>query len=462
MDSSTDTQRCREARAWRSASARALRRCLLHRHFALLWTGQTISSFGSHITSLALPLAALLLLRATPAQIGLLTALSTFPGLLLGLFIGVWIDRLPQRPLLIAADLGRALLLALLPLLAVLGWLHLGWLYLVTALVGLLNVAFEVASLTFLPTLLSPQELSTGNSRLGTSESLAEIAGPPLAGLLLQLLAAPIAILLDALSFLCSALCLGLLRVPERSHEDQDVVEKSRLWRELYEGLWQLLHNPLLRALGGYICTQAFFGGAFAALYLIYAMQLFGANPLAYSVLVACGGVGALIGSLCATRCARRLGTGRTLIASALCFGLLTFCTPLASGPAPFIFALLAFSQLCGDCGFAIYSISEISLRQQIVPERLLGRINAGMHILSTGFMPLGALLAGLLSEAIGVRLTLLLGSSGIFLACAWLLFSPLRQKQAGDRQKYWKKHKLPGENGNSVKIEACSDGRKG
>lgn len=460
MNLPTDTQRRREAWSGRVKVARALRRCLLHRHFALLWTGQTISSFGSHITSLALPLAALLLLRATPAQIGLLTALSAFPGLLLGLFIGVWIDRLPRRPLLIAADLGRALLLALIPLLAALGWLHLAWLYLVTVLVGLLNVAFEVASLAFLPTLLSSQELSTGNSRLGTSESLAEIAGPPLAGLLLQLLAAPMAILLDALSFLCSARCLGLLRVPERSRGE--MAEKSRLWSELYEGLWELLHNPLLRALGGYICTQTFFGGAFAALYLIYAMQLFGANPLAYSVLVACGGVGALIGSLCAARCARRLGIGRTLIASALCFGLLTFCTPLASGPAPLVFALLALSQLCGDCGFAIYSISEISLRQQIVPERLLGRINAGMHILSTGLMPPGALLAGLLSEAIGVRLTLLLGSSGIFLACAWLLFSPLRRKQAGATQKYWKRRNLPEKNSNSVKIGICSDGRKG
>lgn len=460
MDSLTDPQKRRAAWLWRSTLARALRRSLLHRHFALLWTGQTISSFGSHITSLALPLAALLLLQATPAQIGLLTALGALPGLLLGLFLGVWIDRLPRRPLLIAADLGRALLLALIPLLAALGWLHLGWLYLVTVLVGLLGVAFEIASLAFLPSLLSSDELSIGNSRLGTSESLAEIAGPPLAGLLIQLLTAPLAILLDALSFLCSAFCLGLLRVPE--HLRAEMAEKSRLWRELGEGLWQFWHNPILRALGGYICTHTFFSGAFAALYLIYAMQLFGTNPLAYSVLVACGGAGALIGSLCANRCARRLGTGRTLIVAALCFGLLSFCTPLASGPAPLIFALMALSQLCGDCGFAIYSISEISLRQQMVPERLLGRVNAGMHILSTGLMPPGALLAGLLSEAIGVRLTLLLGSSGMFLACVWLLFSPLSRKREGSRQKYWQEPDLTEKNGNSVKIETCSDGRKG
>lgn len=429
MDSLTDKQTRREAGdVRRPASARGLQRFLLSRYFALLWTGQTVSSFGSHITSLGLPIAALLLLHATPAQMGLLTALGALPGLLLGLFIGVWIDRLPRRPVLIAADLGRALLLALLPLLAVFGWLHLVWLYVITVLVGLFSVAFEVASLAFLPTLLTPAELSIGNSRLGTSDSLAEIAGPPLAGLLIQWLTAPLAILLDALSFLCSAFCVGQIRVSEPGHPAD--AENTQLWHEMREGLREFLRSPVLRALGGYIGTHMFFGGAFAALYLLYAMQLFGSNPFAYSFLVACGGVGALLGSFGASWCARRSDPGRTLIVAALCFGLLSFCTPLAAGPRPFVFVLMALSQLLGDAGFAVYAINEISLRQKIVPAHLLGRVNAGMHILSTGMMPLGALLAGLVSELIGVRLTLLVGASGIFLASSWLLFSPLRHKR--------------------------------
>lgn len=399
------------------------RRFFIHRHFALLWTGSTVSSFGSYITSIGLPLAALLLLHATPAQMGLLVALGALPGLFAGLFIGVWVDRLPRRPLMLAADLARALLLALIPLSAAFGLLNLAEFYGVTVLAGLLTVCFEVASLSFVPTLLQPDELVTGNSRLGTSASLAEIAGPPMAGLLISLLTAPLAILLDALSFLFSALCVSLIRVPERPHAR---VERPHFWREMREGLHVLWRNPILRALAAYICTQNFFGGAFAALYLLYTVQLFGQSPFAYSILVAFGGLGALAGSFCAGLCARRFGYGRTLVGSALFFGALSFCTPLAAGPLPVIFTFMAFPQLVGDSGFAIYSINEISLRQTLVPEHLLGRVNACMHILSNSIMPLGALLAGLLSEVIGVRLTLLIGSSGIFLAAAWLVFSPL------------------------------------
>ena len=448
----------------RSTLRQGLRHFFLDRHFALLWSAQTISSFGSHITGIGLPIAALLLLRATSAQMGLLTALAALPGLVAGLLIGIWVDRLPRRLVLIAMDLGRALLLALIPLLAAFGWLHLAWLYLITALAGLCTAAFEVASLAFLPTLLPPAKLPTGNSRLSTSESLAEIAGPPLAGLLIQLLTAPLAILLDALSFLCSALCIGLMRAPERARPAH--VEHTHLWREMREGLEVFWNNPILRALGAYACTRTFFGGAFAALYLIYVVQLFGASSLAYGILVACGGVGALIGSLGANWWTRRATPGRTLIVSALLFALLSFCTPLASGPMPFAFALMAFSQLFGDAGFAIYSIYEISLRQTIVPKRLLGRVNACMHMLSEGAMPLGALLAGLLSEFIGIRLTLLVGSGGMLLACAWLLFSPLHR--TGDRmekkpRKSTGKNTLsPGKSDEHVKIETCSDGRKG
>lgn len=399
------------------------RRFLLHRHFALLWTGTTVSRFGSYITSIGLPIAALLFLHATPAQMGLLAALGALPGLFVGLFIGVWVDRLPRRPLLLAADVARALLLALVPLSAALGMLSLMELYIVAVLAGLLTVSFEVASLSFVPTLLQSDELLTGNSRLGTSDSLAEIAGPPMAGLLISLMTAPLAILLDALSFLFSALCVSQIRVSESRPAS---AERPHLWHEIREGLGVLWHNRLLRALAAYICTHNFFGGAFAALYLLYFVQLFGQRPFAYGILVAFGGLGALVGSFFAGQCARRFGSGRILVGSALLFGTLSFCTPLASGPLPLVFALMAFPQLVGDSGFAVYSINEISLRQTLVPEHLLGRVNACMHILSNSITPIGALLAGLLSEVIGVRLTLLVGCGGIFLSAGWLIFSPL------------------------------------
>lgn len=419
-----------EARGKRSAAIRRLaRRFLLHRHFALLWLGSTISTFGSYITSIGLPVVALLFLHATSAQVGLLEAVGALPGLLAGLFIGVWVDRLPRRPIMLLANLGQAALLVIIPLLAVAGLLHLAWLYLVVLLTGLLAVCFEVASLSFLPALLTPDELTTGNSRLGTSESLAEVAGPPMAGLLISLLTAPVAILLDVLSFLFSAGCISLIRVSERAHVLPG--ERAHIWREMREGLSVLWGNPILRALAGYICTHTFFGGAYAALYLVYTFQLFGANPFAYSVLVALGGIGALVGSFGASYCARRFGVGRTLVGSSLFFGWLSFCTPLALGPWPLVFALMATAQLVGDSGFAVYSINEISLRQELVPGHLLGRVNACMHILSRGIMPLGALLAALLSTVLDVRMILLLGSSGIFLASAWLVFSPLWRYRA-------------------------------
>lgn len=401
---------------------------LLTRHFALLWTGATVSTFGSYITGIGLPIVAWQMLHATPAQMGLLAALGALPGLLMGLFIGIWVDRLPRRPIMLLADLGRAALLTLIPLLALLGLLHLVWLYVVTVLVGLLTVSFEIARLSFVPTLLPPDELAAGNSRLGTSESLAEIAGPPMAVLLISLLTAPLAIVLDMLSFLFSALCIGLMRVPEPLRTTS--TEGVHVWREMREGLSVLWRHPLLRATAAYICTHNFFGGAYAALYLVYALKLFGTNPLAFSVLVALGGVGALGGSFCASYCARRFGSGRALVISALFFGGLSFCTPLAGGSFLLIFALMALAQLVGDSGFAVYSINEISLRQTLVPRHLLGRVNACMHILANSTMPLGALLAGLLSEVIGIRWTLLIGSSGIFLAAGWLVFSPLWRYQ--------------------------------
>lgn len=403
---------------------RQFQRFFLNRRFALLWGGQTVSTFCSYITEMGLPIAAWFLLHATPAQMGLLTALAALPGLLLGLLIGVWVDRLPRRPLMIVADVGRALLLVSIPLAAVSGLLHLLLFYVVTILLGLFTTCFEIASLSFLPVLLAPEELVSGNERLSTSDSLAEIAGPPLAGVLIRLLTVPVAILLDALSFLFSALCISLIRVTETPREAS--VQRLRLWREIREGAGVLLGNPFLRPLAAFVGTRNFFGGAFAVLYLIYILQSFAANTLIYGILVACGGIGALIGSFCAAWWARRFGTGRTLIGAALVHGLLSLCTPLAGGPIFAVFVLLALSQLLGDIGFAVYSINEISLRQRLVPDRILGRVNASMQILSVGIMPLGALLAGLLSELIGVRLTLLIGSSGMCLASAWLLFSPL------------------------------------
>src|SRR5205085_1546506 len=236
----------------------AKRRLLINRNFGLLWIGQTISAFGSRITREGLPLTANLVLGATPTEMGLLAAAGTLPVLLIGLLAGVWVDRLPRRPILIIADISRAVLLGTVPLAAVLGVLRIEQLYLVAVLVGILTVFFEVANQSFLPTLVQREHIVEGNSKLSASDSLAEIGGPALTGVLVQLITAPIAILFDALSFLASALCAGFIRVREPAPVPTE--ERQSLWREIREGLRLVLGNPLLRATTAALSTRAFFG----------------------------------------------------------------------------------------------------------------------------------------------------------------------------------------------------------
>jgi MFS family permease len=410
---------------------------IINRNFGLLWSGQTISEFGSRITREGLPLAANLVLQATPVQMGLLAAIGTLPVLLVSLFAGVWVDRLRRRPLLIVADLGRAVLLLSIPLAAMLGLLRIEQLYLVAALVGILTVIFEVANQSFLPGLVAREQIVEANSKLSASSSLAEIGGPTLAGVLVQAITAPLAILFDALSFLVSALCAGFIRVPEA--RPSPAQERQNLWREIQAGLRLLLGNPVLRAITLSTSTDNFFGGAFAALYGLFLIRELAVTPALYGVLVTFGGIGAFVGAFAAGRLVRRVGLGKTLIGAMLLSGAASLLTPLAGGPHLVIIAMLMASQLVGDFGREIYLINAVSLRQSIIPNHLLGRVNASAQFLTEGIWPLGAILAGLLSEAIGMRYTLLLGAGlGFLLSSAWLLFSPLRRLHQPSPLEIW------------------------
>ena len=398
----------------------------INRNFGLLWGGQTISEFGSRITREGIPLAANLVLRATPVQMGLLAATGALPVLLVSLFAGVWVDRLRRRPLLIVADLARAVLLLSIPLAAVLGLLRIEQLYLVAALVGVLTVLFEVANQSFLPGLVAHEQIVEANSKLSASSSLAEIGGPALAGVLVQAITAPLAILFDALSFLVSALFAGFIHVPEA--QPSLAQERQNLWREMQTGLRLLLGNPVLRAITLSTGTSNFFGGAFAALYGLFLIRELTVTPALYGVLVTFGGIGAFVGAFAASRFVRRIGLGRTLIGAMLLDGAASLLTPLAGGSHIVIIAMLITSQLVGDFGSEVYSINAVSLRQSIIPNHLLGRVNASAQFLTNGIWPLGAILAGLLSETIGMRYTLLIGAGlGFLFSSAWLLFSPLR-----------------------------------
>jgi MFS family permease len=401
------------------------------RAFVLYWAGQTVSQLGSGIGGTALPLTALLVLQATPVQMGLLTAMGAVPVLVLGLPAGVWVDRVRRRRILIAADLGRALLLASVPLAAALGSLRLGQLYLVAALVSLCTICFTIADESFLPSLVSREDLVKANSALGASDSLAEIGGSALGGVLVQAISAPRAVLIDALSFLSSAICLARMRVTEPAPP----AVCRHVWHELREGLRLVLGDPLLRALAGSSGTFYFFGSFFGALYGLYAVRVLGFSPALLGLTIAVGGIGALVGALWAPRLVRRAGLGPVLSGSLLLAGAIQLPVPLATGPFVCVVALLMAAQFCGDVAIAVYLINEVSLRQALVTDRLRGRANACMQYLTTGVAPLGALLAGALGETLGVRQTLLIAVLGIMGASSWLFTSPLRRLRAQPAQ---------------------------
>jgi MFS family permease len=394
--------------------------------FVKLWLGQTVSHFGSGITGIALPLTAVLVLAATPTQMGILGALDGVSVLVIGLLAGVWVDRVRRRPLLIATDLGRAFVLSTIPLAALLGVLGIGQLYIVAALAGMLTVIFTVAHAAFLPSLIPHESLVEGNSKLGMSDALAEIGGPAVAGPLVQLLSAPFALFFDALTFLFSACCLGLIHTPEpppAAHE-----QKKSIWSDLVEGLRLVLKNPLLRALAGSAGTFSLFGNFVGALYALYVIRQIGAPPIYLGLLVATGGVSALVGAFLAERVVRRFGLGRTVGMGLFMYGVTGLLIPLAGGSVALALPLLFLSQLIGDASVSIYLIAEVSLRQSLVPANVLGRTNASMQFLSQGVAPLGALLAGILGGLIGLRLTILIGVLGVMLAGTWLLLSPVRK----------------------------------
>jgi predicted MFS family arabinose efflux permease len=400
--------------------------------FLKLWTGQAVSQFGSRITRSGLPLTAVMILGASPLQMGLLDGAGGAAVLLFGLFAGVWADRLRRRPILIAADLGRFAVLATIPIAAALHRLAIGQLYLVAATTGILTVLFDVSYQAYLPSLVNRENILEGNSKMTLTESIAEIAGPGATGILVQVMTAPIAILIDAISFLVSAVSLMLIRKREPR---PDPGPDPHIGREIAEGLRACWTHPVLRAIAGRTATAAFFLGFISSLYVLFTIRVLGLSPAVFGFIIAIGGVSALVGNLVAERLMKHFGFGRTLIASAIVAGIASFGIPLAHGSAGTGAAFLIATQV-GDVSWPVYTIAETSLRQTVTPDRLLGRVNSAMHILFRGIVPVGAVVGGAAAQFVGVRTALFAGAAGFLLSTLWLVFSPVRHLQTlGDQQ---------------------------
>jgi MFS family permease len=391
------------------------------RDFRSYWAAHTISQVGSAVTSIALPLVALLELDASALQVGLLRAAEFLPYLLLTLPAGELVDRFRRRPLMVGCDLVRAAALILIPIAAVGGLLSLPLLFAVAAVVGSATVLFDVASVSVLPSLVGRSGLLQANAALETSGSVALVAGPGLGGVLVGWVKASGAMAVDAFSYLFSAVCLLLVRAPEPAPGGAG----TGGIRHLAVGLQQVRQSPVLRPLVIYLGATNLIFGLFEAILIVFEVRGLGLGGQQVGVVTAVGNVGAVIGALTSRRIATRVGIGWTLVVSALGNVLgsaLVTCAP-RSGPIP----LLIAGQFVFGVTVLWFNIQSLSLRQAVTPDRVRGRVNAAVRMLGFGAIPLGAALGGLLGSWIGLRETLGLATALALLATVQLGMSPLR-----------------------------------
>lgn len=396
-----------------------------HRDFLKLWSAESISQLGSQITGLALPLVAVLVLDASAFAVAALFVIEFLPFILFAIPAGVWVDRLRRRPILLAGDLGRAVLLGSIPLAYWLDALTIGQLYVVGFLVGICTVFFDVSYQSYLPSLVPRDRLVEGNSKLEISRSGAQLAGPGAAGALVGAIGAPVAILLDAVSFLASALFLLGIRKREEVPQLPEGQRRPSMFAEAKEGLGYVLRHPYLRPIS--ICTGSsnFFWSLMGGLLVVYAVRELDMSPALLGLAFSIGNAGPLAAALTTNRISARLGVGPTILFTAILFSCSGVFLPLAptSFPVPFLVA----SGILAGFGSVAYNITQVSFRQAICPERMQGRMNAVIRFLVWGTMPLGALLGGALGTWIGLRPAMWVGAIGGLFTFLPILLSPVR-----------------------------------
>jgi MFS family permease len=395
-----------------------------HPDFVRLWAGQTISVFGSLIGRTALQFTAILVLDASPFEVATLLAMGIVPELIVAPVVGVWVDRLRRRPIMIAADIGRAGLLATIPAMYAFDALTMEQLYVVAFLTGVLSMWFGVAYQTYLPSLVKRQELLEGNSKLTATDSVAEVGAFGAAGWLVQLFSGPVAILIDSVSFLFSAFFIGRITKAESAPTPKE--DRIGIVLEAREGIRAILDNRFLRATIVSECLNHLAFGMFGAVFGLYVIRVLDFEPGVLGMIYAVGGLSSLIGAIFAARAASRLGIGPAMVGGLAFIGASMLLVPLAP-EAAILAAVFLVAQQLGDGGFIVYSVNEVSLRQMITPERLLGRVNSAFELCAHGVLLLGILAGGALGETLGLRGTLAIASGAMLLAAIWLAVSPVR-----------------------------------
>jgi MFS family permease len=398
-----------------------------HADFMRLWSAQAISAFGSRITRTALPIIAVTALGEPSTVVALLASIYLMPGVILALFAGGFVDRSRKRRILIGADLFRALAVASVPIAWAIGALGIWHLVVVAAMVGAASALFTIADVAYLPTLVDKKQLAEGNAKIEATEAVAEVTGPASSGVLIGVFGAPLAVALDAASYVWSAARLQRIRAQEPPVQQEPSAESST-WqsrRDLRDGMRAIFEHPHVRPVVITLVVWSIAGGFFTALYTLFCLRTLGLPEVTFGIVIAIGGIGSLLGALISRRLVESLGLGRTLIACATISLAACLLIPLARGGGAWTLMYLGAHQLIGDCFSVAFVIQAVTLRQTVLPKHLLGRANAAVHVCTAGLVPIAALLAGLLAELLSIRDAVWIGVLIGLLAPLFLL--PLR-----------------------------------
>jgi MFS family permease len=405
---------------------------LRHPNFLKLWTAETVSVFGSQISALAIPIVAATILKVGAFEFALLGVLEFLPFILFTLPAGAWVDRLRRRPIMITGDLGRAIALATIPAVYLMNasWLTIWQLYVVAFVTGTLTVFFDVSNQSYLPSIVERDELIEGNSKLQISQSAAQIAGPGIAGVLIGAVGAALAVTLDALSFVWSALFVFLIRKPEPpvAHPaDATGAKRPSIVSDVKDGLRFVIGHPSLRAISAGTGTSNLFGSMGGAIMLLYVLNELHLDAGQIGIAFGLGNVGSLVGAVSANRISGWFGLGPTIVGSLFLGGFLMLfiaIAPVGAAALPFLIAGGVF----GGFSQMVYNINQVSYRQAICPPRMQGRMNATVRFLVWGTMPIGSLIGGAIASVVGLHPTIWLATILGFIPAIFPLLSPVRK----------------------------------
>jgi len=395
--------------------------------FLKLWIGQSVSVIGSQISGLAFPVLAVTYLHANEFEMGLLNAADTSAFLVFGLLAGALVDRWVKRKVMLVADLVRMVAVAVIPILWMLGVLNIYHLIVIGAVLSIATVFFDVSYQSYIPILLPKEYIGIGNARLETSSQISGIAGPGIVGALLNIFKAPVILIFDAVSFFISALSLWFIKDREQPKPKED---RKPLKTEIAEGLKFVWNQKLIRAISFTTSTSNLFGtvvGTMFALYLLSPKNL-NLSVTSFGILMSIGSIGGLIGATATPRLIKLVGEGPLVVWSALLSGAVQFLIPLA-WYIPHDWALVPLAgQAFFTSFFALtYNITQVTARQRLCPEHLLGRMNASIRFMVWGSMPIGALISGVLGTVFGVLPTIWIGCIFGLFSAGFVFFSPLR-----------------------------------